>query len=518
MTSKIDHVTLFYQGAQITRTTSELPLAKGQHVISITGLEKSIQESSLRVGIRGKGRILNIVKSIDYLNELENSSKIEELKGELNENREKTEEYRIRIKVYEQERSFLLANIAIGGANTGVSVAQIREGAAFYNSRMMEIEQSLLDANRQIKVLEERSRLIQTQLAELNYSKNKPSGKLEVTVEQEGSGSCSLYLDYFVPEARWFPAYDFRIDKVGDPVKLVRKATAMQQTGEEWKEVSLTFSTANPTDKQQLPELYPWFVDILQPVTIMPVARTTQANNAKVYSLTAEVADDAEMEEETSFDFDMEGANAQFERGSKNSVLEYKLQTRVNLSSDGKEYSFSVGVDELEAGFHYQSVPKKEGAAFLIATINDWESYELTDGKANIYYENMFIGETWLSTSMMLDSLQLSMGKDQGLIIDRRTINEYTRTRTIGSNLKKSFGYEIIVRNTKQAEVLVILEDQLPIASNSQITVDAEELGGGKLEPSTGKVTWRVNVEPGATVKIPFRFSIRYPKEAVITL
>ena len=153
-----------------------------------------------------------------------------------------------------------------------------------------------------------------------------------------------------------------------------------------------------------------------------------------------------------------------------------------------------------------------------MATINDWEGFELVDGYANIYYEKTFIGETYLNTTMTLDSMQLSLGKDKGLVVERKAVKEYKRSKVVGSNVRKSYGYEIIVRNTKPIAVQLVLEDQFPVSANSEITVDMEESSDGVVDESSGKVTWRLELKSGETVTIPLKYTVKYPEDMSINL
>lgn len=517
--SDINSVTVFYQGAQISRTSAEVTLPAQQTVLVLKGLEQSLQENSLRVGIKGQARILNVVKSMDFLEEKTSSAKIEALQLQLKGNNEEIENFRMKIKVYEQERNLLMTNMNLGGANTGVTVDQIREGATYYRARLLEVERTILETNRLIIKIQEENQRIQSQLRELNYQKNRPTSRVEVTVEPDRAGICQLFLDYIVPEAGWIASYDLRIDEVDGPVKVVRKAALRQSTGEDWNRVSLSFSTGNPMEQQVMPVLKPWYVDFVQPRQNMLMMQgklpgvSKSANRQQQPQAQKMDAEMAYAEEAISYD-----AVAPFESASKNSIQEFTLQTKASISADGKEYAFSLGTEELQASYHYQAIPKKEKAAYLVATLTNWEGYELVDGTANIYYEKMYIGETYLSTSMTLDSMQLSMGRDKGIVIERKVVKDYTKSRTMGSNVRKNFGYELIVRNTKSTQVSLVLEDQIPVSSNSQIVVDDDDLGGGTLDAGSGKVTWRLTVNPGETITVPLRYNIRYPKDQSIGL
>ncbi len=517
--SKIHQVTVFFQGAQVERTTSAVNLPLGQTTVLVKGLEQSLIENSVRAGIKGTGVIQTIVKKTDYLNLQESNELIKMLNKKLELLTQQVEDEHMKMKVYEQERNFLTTNMKLGGQNTGVSVAQIKEGAAYYRTRLTEVETLVMKGKRKVKDLNEEKGKINKQLSELNYKKNRPTSTLEISVEMEKAGSVSLLLDYYITTAGWRPLYDIRVEEVGKPVQLIRKASVVQSSGEDWVDVKMTFSTGNPQEKQMVPVLNPWYLNVYYPNYNYNQSKSKGIQIRGMASKAA--APQMEMAKESMSeldDYDMDGAAASTVSSSKNSILEFTLASKANIPSDNKEYLFSVGTEEMEASYHYQSVPKMNKAAYLMATIKDWEGFELVDGTANIYYAKTFIGETYLNTSMTLDSMQLSLGKDKGLVVERKSVKDFTRSKVIGSNVRKSYAYEIIVRNTKSIGVDLVLEDQFPVSSNSEITVDMEESSDGVVDEATGKVTWRLKLAPGETVKIPLKYTVKYPKDMSINL
>lgn len=515
--SKIQKVTVFFQGAQIERTTTSVNLPVGQTILEVKGLEQSLLENSVRAGIKGSGVIQTIVKKTDYLNLQESNDKINQLNEKLKGLDEQIEDEQMKTRVLLLESNFLSANMKLGGQNTGVSVAQIKEGAIYYRTRLTEVETLVLKGNRMVKILNEEKGKVNKQLSELNYRKNRPTSTLEVSIEMEKAGSCSVLLDYYIPAASWQPLYDIRVEEVGKPVQLIRKASVVQSSGEDWTDVDLSFSTGNPQEKQVVPVLNPWYLNVY-----FPAPRNYQNQSKGQRNMSKQQAvPQMEMAAASMVELDeyvMAGTAASSVTSSKNSILEFVLASKGNIPSDNKEYLFSVGTEEMEASYHYQSVPKLSKAAYLMATINDWEGFELVDGYANIYYEKTFIGETYLNTSMTLDSMQLSLGKDKGLVIERKAVKDFKRTKVVGSNARKSYGYEIIVRNTKPIAVLLVLEDQYPVSANSDITVDMEENGEGVVDETSGKVTWRLELKSGETVKIPLKYTVKYPKDMSINL
>ena len=73
-------------------------------------------------------------------------------------------------------------------------------------------------------------------------------------------------------------------------------------------------------------------------------------------------------------------------------------------------------------------------------------------------------------------------------------------------------GYRLSLRNTKTETVIVTLEDQIPVSQDSRIEVELLESTGGELNKETGKITWKVPLEPNTAKEIMLKYSVKYPK------
>jgi uncharacterized protein (TIGR02231 family) len=148
----------------------------------------------------------------------------------------------------------------------------------------------------------------------------------------------------------------------------------------------------------------------------------------------------------------------------------------------------------------------------------DWSKYSLLEGESNLYFEDGFVGRSILNPAALQDTLQISMGRDRSLVMQREKVDQFSKKRTIGSNITESRGYEITLKNNKSQAVTLQVKDQIPISVNSSIEVTSEELGGGTLDPVTGIVTWEITLAPGGQQKLTLRYEVKYPKAERIIL
>jgi len=218
----------------------------------------------------------------------------------------------------------------------------------------------------------------------------------------------------------------------------------------------------------------------------------------------------------TSIDFDeseVASAPIAVDRTQNRTDYEFAIRRPYTIPSDGKPVAVEIGRYELPANYLYGSTPKIDKDAFLTAEATGWRQYNLLEGEANVYFEGTFIGKSILSPDLANDTLRFSLGRDRGIAIKREKEHDYTARRAAGSNRTQTVGWLLTVRNTRNEAVTLELRDQLPVSRNNEITVTAEELSGGRLDPAKGLVTWEMQLAPGAQRNLRLRYKVKYPKE-----
>jgi uncharacterized protein (TIGR02231 family) len=196
----------------------------------------------------------------------------------------------------------------------------------------------------------------------------------------------------------------------------------------------------------------------------------------------------------------------------------YEIEDPYTILNDGKTYMVDIDGYEVNALYEYYAAPKLEPDAFLTAKIIDWQELNLLPGEANLFFEGTFLGKSLLDVSTAGDTLNLSLGKDKGVVVKRTLIKDFSSKRFIGSNKTDTRQYEIVVRNNKQQPVTIIVEDQFPISTQKEIEVQDKKYEGAKLDDDTQRITWQFSVDPKKENKLGFKYEVKYPKEKVLQL
>ena len=81
-----------------------------------------------------------------------------------------------------------------------------------------------------------------------------------------------------------------------------------------------------------------------------------------------------------------------------------------------------------------------------------------------------------------------------------------------------TIGWDITVRNTKNTAIDLEVRDQYPISPQSEIEVKLEDKGDAIVDQEKGSLKWKFTLEPKATKKLGFSYSVKHPKEMPVVL
>lgn len=200
------------------------------------------------------------------------------------------------------------------------------------------------------------------------------------------------------------------------------------------------------------------------------------------------------------------------------SVKEYTIAMPMSMPSDGKEYNLVIGGESVKAEYEFHATPKLDRDAFLVAKVTNWQDYDLLDATAGIFYEGTFTGKTRLSASLATDTLDISLGRDKSIMIERKKVKDFTSSQLLGSNRTVQRAWEINLRNNKKQAVTLVVFDQYPISKEKDIEVSLTDDGGAKVNKETGILEWKIKLEPGQLKKLTFKYSVKYPKERILSV
>jgi uncharacterized protein (TIGR02231 family) len=512
----VQSATIFLYGAEISQSKL-VTLNPGRNKIVFVGLSPKINAKSIQVNTSNEVSILAISDAINYMANQKEGNRIKQLKDSASFLSDAIAEITNNKDAYDIEKIMLLKNDAIGGDEKGVAITELKLAADFYRERIKEINTELYKLNKKATALNETLFKINQQLIELNSKNNQPTSEVSILLSSPTKINTTIYLKYLVTDAGWTPNYDLHAEDINEPIDLKYRAKVYNNTGVDWNDIKIKLSTADPSKSAAKPLLEPWELSYLSPRKNKFATSNSYLENSlsdKADGLTSAKKLDFNSDKKTVSPAKIEFVEVEIAELS----AEFDIKINYTIPADSKPYIVDVTEYKLPATYKHFSIPKIDGAAFLLARITGWENLNLVEGPANIYYAGTYVGQSYIETSSTDDTLDLSLGRDDKVLVTRTKIKEFSNRKIIGNTKKETFAYEISVKNNRKVPIQIEVVDQLPISTNSEIIVDAIETSKGEQDTKTGEYKWIETLQPGEIKKIQFSFSIKYPKNSKINL
>jgi uncharacterized protein (TIGR02231 family) len=491
---KLHKVTVYLVGAELNYRT-KVSLPKGRSTLAFGSISQNIKENSVRVKIDNNVKIISVsfedVKIISY----EKQIKMKQDSLEMIENM--LSRLSMEMKSYRIEKQLLTDNITRIGSSQNVTTAELLSATKMFREKLNELD------NIEFKFIKEEQRLssvkadLQEGKAKLmaDQSLSEKSAKVKqliIEVETKSDAASQVDMTYLVSDAGWSPKYNVRALTDGTEIELEYRANVYNNSGINWKNVSVTLSTASTETKLIKPELgYAWSLDF----------NSNNQSNSKATG------------EGNLSNKQLKNDNVEFVSIEAPELdLYMNLDVDYDIPADNLPHMVSVGDFKLPSRYKYYAVPKVDDNVYLIAYINGWQKLNLIEGESSIYYNGAFLGNSFLDTKFSNTELEVSLGIEKGIQISKVKKEDKEAEKTIGTNRYTKLIYSIDVRNNKTKDIDIQITDQVPISQDSDIEIEVLNISDAKRDDETGKLTWNLTLKPNEFKKLLVEFSVKYPR------
>lgn len=407
----------------------------------------------------------------------------------------------------------------------------------------------------QLRQLQEEKQFVLRQLQQKSTGSGRTEHEAVIVVDKRQAAAGSVRLNYLVNGATWRPQYKFRAGKPKEMVQLEYLAAVAQNTGEDWNQVQIVLSTAQPMLNAAPPELKALEVS-LAPGT---AANTTVPNRAvqnpvapsldnftpqqlqmqsrelrskalkdfrenRTDSANLAINDAAALEQWC--EINPVAADAAGERardpdlaGQEGPSVTFRLPAALSLPSRRDEQILPITRLELKPDYYYKAVPVLTSHVYRQADLVNQSDYVLLPGEATMYLDSDFVGRATLPLIAIGARFTVGFGADPQLQVQRKLLD---RSRTIqGGNQVLKYDYRILVSSYKHEPVKLQLWERLPHAENPNIAItlvsQTPELCKDPLylreERTKNLLRWDLTIEPHSSGEKAVVVSYQYRVE-----
>lgn len=632
-TTQIDGVTVFLQGAQISRSGT-VTVPAGINEIIFNGISPLLKRESLQAGTKADLSILSVHYETKKFEKAQNKEELAALEKQYQEKQAQLNKLMAHSEVVRSRIALISNLINIQTQQMSINVDEVIKADQTIATKLEPLLIENISLTKQIEDMNREVNQISQKIAAMGAIYESVEPRVVVKVRTEAEVKAKFTLTYFVNNARWYPSYNLNVKSLDDPLVIDYQANISQQTGEDWNDVKLTLSTADPNESGQKPVLLPWYLVLNQtnqrpdesnynrytpnqintvsgritdqygdplpfatvavvgstvgacadldgyyslnmpagknqisvkfigynPVTIYVTANTHNIVMSEVTLQLEEimVVDDMERENHSEYAYyeaspevsssynsiDQDNVpmlstvqtvssirekrsnrdrNAQMIYSATYSApvdmsrqvnvvsAQFNIEEKYSIPSDEKNYNVKIDEIEKKVFYQYYCAPRLNDDVFLTAQMTDWENLNLLEGEANIFFEGTFVGTSLLDAKFVGDTLDISLGRDKRIVVERLPEKEFSKIKVVGDEVTKSIKWVISVKNNKEVPINLILEDQFPLSSDSRIQIETEEVPGATVNETTGIITWDIKLQPAKSSEVSFKYKVTFP-------
>ncbi len=519
ISAKLTDATVYLRGAALTHTASAT-LKNGSQEVIIDGLSPDIEINSLKV--KANGVLISATEfSQDYLTPREQAAHIKKLQDSLDLYREQLKDVQNELAVHKQ----LLKLVTDGTQNNmsqkdgTVTIADINANMELYRTKATELQKSIDKDNKKIEKLKETVNRLNNQINQDETENSQLNGMLRLSVSVPENTTTTFTITYFTNQAQWVPCYDINIPSMDKSITLQAKAKVRQLTGLDWNNVKLTLSNATPNRSTVAPVFNTWFLRFQRSQTIVDgmKLRSPSTSNSVSYAIAEE--SDASMgylaSQKTAAPILM---NNFVEVEDQDIQVSFAIAVPYDIPGNGKEKLIDLKSYDVKADFKYYSVPKLSDETYLVATLSDYEKYNLLPGEATVTFNNTFVGRTRLRPNDTESQITLTLTTEPRMTVKREKQKDFCSTKHVGNSTTVTQSYLITVKNNLNRAAKLTLKEQYPISNDKDIEVkDVTITPKATYDKSDiGVVTWDVELQPGETRTFTVTYSVKHPSDRTI--
>ena len=472
--AEVTAVTLYRGRASVTRNT-ELQLEPGAYALYFYDLPQSAQLDSIQAHVSGNAKLLSVdtaeipvaTSNVAILDEL--NTAIESLEAQIQSLSSNEAIFKLQTDLL---TTLIQQNI---NAESGPDLQVMDEQLLYVKKTMSEISANRIANANVLETTKEELQALKRRRSNI-ASDNSIQRNAVVDIAVLGNSVVTVDLTYLVHHASWSPTYAIRASKDTSDIQIDYDAEIYQRTGEVWKDVSITLSTAQPQDSVTPPMPRPWLVDIYEPVVLGAELKSvadappnpSAGRGRNALSLGASHAyDEIEAYAELT-----EAAGAATVEGGGPAVNFVIPRTLIVPSNAKEKITTAIASISMESDSYRVAVPMLTDKVFIQSEVKNTSEFILLPGHASIFYGSDYVGKTHLATVTPNETFEVNLGVDEMMSAQRTLVEKQTgNTGLFGSGKQTKFDYRIELSNGHGNAIDTRVWDRMPISQNEKIEI-----------------------------------------------
>lgn len=512
-TSRITAVTVYPEGARLTRQVTFTAPTPGAHDLLITDLPADSDPSLIQIA-PGEGLQLGafnlrsdrLPPRQDPLTPDQQAAKAEVDRLEAAEQTAllAVDAVQARVDAAEAQVRFLAS--FTGALPEGATPDTVKAMAAMIGAETLVARQAALAARADLWPAEKALKDAQEALTKTRAayaalpSADTDYTALAVAITAIAPGDHSVTVTQYIGGASWRPFYDLNLTRDGgDALALGRSVLVTQYSGEDWSNVALTLSSSTPSQQAA-------------PSALWPDLRRIEPEGEDLARKSMAASDEAMPE------VVMEAAPAPITAAAavEGDTVVYIYPAPVTVASGAEDLRLALDTLGFTPVVKAVAVPRMDRTAFVMASFTNASDEPLLPGEAMLFREGVLVGTTWLDMIAPGVETDVAFGALETLRIKREMPRAAEgETGVFTTSNERSESAVITVENTGDEAWPLRLLDQVPYTEQDDLEVSVNATPAPSevdVDGQRGILGWDFDLAAGAKQTITLEHSLKWPE------
>ncbi len=318
-----------------------------------------------------------------------------------------------------------------------------------------------------------------------------------INIISEIAESTEIEIEYVVPGACWRPAYLAQLKEGNSNNELSFECggSVWQNTGEDWENVDIKFSTERPSLGTEPPRLISDILNIKKKETEIIVEARDQEIQTTGLGEPKKV--------------DMPGID------DGGDVLVFKSSVKANVLSDGRPYKVNVFKFTEKADVRLILIPELSENVILETSLINSTQYPLLAGPVDLIKDYGKIGRTSIMYVSPNEKFKLGFGPDNEVSVKRYVFKKELKKKMLSSYLTKEYTVTVKISNIGNNNKEIYLQERIPISEIEKLKIQykPEKEADDIIPDENGILNWKISLEPYERKQILFKYLIHKHKD-----
>lgn len=526
--SALKAATVYTNRATLTRQ-AEIDVPAGAHKIVFENLPANILTDSIRAeGMAGSSVTLGALTHKRVMTAELTAPREKALNAQLEDLQDQKKLIEADKKALSIKSEFLKNLGKHAGARTNEEIADINlnpeewaAAAASIHAGLAENFKADLAYDIKIRALDRQIAKVKAELAQLRTGQRYVY-EVAVPLESESATKLTIDLSYQVPNASWRPLYDARLDTESGDLALIQYGAVRQNTGEDWTDVALTLSTAQPHRGTDLPPLHPMWVNVWDG-SPRPMAKAERRMSAAAPSavMSMDMAmESADLTRGAGMVMEEKAQFAVAEINTGGFVSEYVIPGPSTVAADGSESKLMIGTFDTENKLQIHVKPQVSTNAILTGRVKLEGEAPILPGQANLFRDGAFVGQSNLPLLRPGEETKLAFGIDDQVSVKRHVMKDERGEKGVLVNKDNVLErhYKTEIENLHSQPVEIVVYETVPVAQDERIKVEIlDKVTTNGYETDTddikGLLSWTKELAEKDDTVIDLGWKVSWPQD-----